>query len=330
MRASSTSRRSCVSSRRAPRKNVLRVWSCLAPRRSAPCSSVLRRSRRPSPREWIPPLAPSCHYHSQCFVRRPSIIPSRPSRPCRRPCSASSPTVGFFLSDAVWGFKKPRTSKVSASLSTARHSGITYGLCRRRRRRTRRSESSPRTASCSSSNASARDEDNRADEKASAAPRPPPPARSCTALLPCAPLSCLPGACCRSPIGPPHRIVWCVGVAGVCARSHFVPRTAIPRRGYGSAAERRNCGAWRGLHTAEWRACLRGVDCSLLLRGSQVNEGNERFAECRRQCARVTSALQSSSSEFRVGFGMGFGIRVALSFVWREWWCWCTAVIHGT
>ena len=43
---------------------------------------------------------------------------------------------------------------------------------------------------------------------------------------------------------------------------------------------------------------------------SNKYEGNERFAECRRQCARVTSALQSSSSEFRVGFG----IRVALSF----------------
>ena len=37
------------------------------------------------------------------------------------------------------------------------------------------------------------------------------------------------------------------------------------------------------------------------LRQQNKNEGNERFAECRRQCARVTSALQSSSSEFDVG-----------------------------
>ena len=45
--------------------------------------------------------------------------------------------------------------------------------------------------------------------------------------------------------------------------------------------------------------------CILLV----LYEGNERFAECRRQCARVVSALQSVSSEW----DLGFGIRVALS-----------------
>ena len=87
---------------RPAKKKVLRAWSGLAPRRSAPCSRVLRRSRRPSPSEWSPPLAPSGHYSRShcCFVRRPSIHhPVAPLLSCAstRPCSASSPTVRFVL-----------------------------------------------------------------------------------------------------------------------------------------------------------------------------------------------------------------------------------------
>ena len=43
-----------------------------------------------------------------------------------------------------------------------------------------------------------------------------------------------------------------------------------------------------------------------------IHEGNERFAECRRQCARVTSALQSASSEWDLG------IWDSGRFEWRE------------
>ena len=41
-------------------------------------------------------------------------------------------------------------------------------------------------------------------------------------------------------------------------------------------------------------------------------EGNEHFAECRRQCARVTSALQPASSEWDLG------IRDSGCFEWSE------------